>query len=164
MNISAILQALENALTTAAGTPGLIGVIFVALVGLAIGVLIIANYFYAANIREQAAYNAQLATQQTQAANLAQMQADASQALISNMDTTWQQDYNYFVQMLEATPPNTVAIYAKLNIQFQTQIAGFIYNTSLPATQRAAQIIMLMQQASGNGNTGGGGTVVPASS
>lgn len=150
MTIAQILQMLQNALTTAAGMPGLVGIIFVSIIGFVIAVLVIANYFYAKGQREAAAYQAQLQAQQTQDANLAQEQQDAAQALINNMNDVYQQDYTYFVQMLSATPPNTVAVYAKLSVQFQTQIASFIYDSTIPATQKAAQIILLMKQAAGN--------------
>ena len=125
MNIAQILQILQNSLTVATGMPGLVGMIFVALIGLVIAALLIAQYFNARGVREAAAYQLNCRPQQTQDTNLAQMQADVSAAMIENMNTVYQQDYAYFVQMLSATPPNTVAVYAKLSAQTQAQLASF---------------------------------------
>ena len=156
-NITAILQ---SSLKIAGSLPGVLGAIFVAVIGLTLAVLLIAKYFVNKGAQETAAYQAQLQTQLTQNSNLAKMQVDAAQALINNMNTLYQQDYDYFVQMLGAN--NYVAIYAKLDVQFHTKIAGFIYDATIPATQKAASIIHLMQAVSGSVQTGTTGVFTPA--
>jgi len=143
LDVDQIIQMLSSALVIGKGLPGFFGAIFVGVVGIAIAALLIAKYFFDRGAREAAAYALNLQIQQTQAENLARMQQDATTAFLSNMAITYQQDYQYFIQMIKG---NTFeGIYAKIAPQFHTQIAQFIYDQTISPEERAARVIMIVK-------------------
>ncbi|MGZ6369241.1 MAG: hypothetical protein ACXWPM_00770, partial [Bdellovibrionota bacterium] len=129
----------ENAMKIGANLPGVLGAIFVALVAVAIAIILIAQYFVALGQRERDSYNANLAAQQLQNANLSRMQIDATQALIDNMDIVYKQDFDYFAKQIAAKQYSS--IYVKVAPEFHPQIANFLYDESLAAPVRAARVI-----------------------
>lgn len=138
-----ILQMLQNAMVMGAKLPGIIGAIFVGVIALSIAVLLIAKYFMDRGAREKAAYAEDLRIRTIQSENLARMQKDATTALISNMDLSYKQDYDYFVAKIKESRFD--AVYAKIATQFHAQIAQFIYENGIPTEERAAHIIMLIK-------------------
>lgn len=143
MDVDQIIQMLSNALSIGKGLPGIFGAIFVGVVAIAIALLLIAKYFSDRGAREAAAYALNLQIQQTQAENLARMQQDSTTAFLSNMAITYQQDYQYFIQMINVGTYS--GIYAKIAPQFQEQVSKFIYDSSITPENRAARVIMLIQ-------------------
>lgn len=138
-----LMQMLSNALAIASGLPGIFGAVFVGLIALVIAILLIAKYFLEKGAREKEAYLTDLKIRQTQEENLARMQKDATSAFLSNMDISYAQDYQYFIQMIKAEKYD--AVYAKVASKFHEGIAQFIYDTSISAEDRAARVIMLVK-------------------
>ena len=141
--IDQILELLANAVKIAAGLPGLPGMIFVCIVALAAAILVIAKYFMERGAREKEAYLLDQKVKQVQLENLARMQKDAATALISNMDLSYKQDYEYFTQKIKEQRYSSV--YVKIAAKFHTSLAGFIYDETLSAEERAARIILLIK-------------------
>jgi hypothetical protein len=117
----------------------------VCLVGvLAIACLVIAKYFLDRNQREKEAYVEALRIKKIQEANLQRMQIDASQGLVENLDTAYQQDYDYHVKMIKAQTYK--AVYAKIAPQFYDNVSTIIYREDLTPEQKAALIINLIRK------------------
>ena len=72
------------------------------------------------------------------------MQKDASIALIANMDTSYQQDYTYFIQKIKDSKFD--AIYLKIAVKYHKDISQFVYDDKITPEQRSARIISLIKQ------------------
>lgn len=148
LSVDDLMTMLANALLIGKSIPGIFGAIFVTFIALAISIALIAKYFIQRNLRETTAFDQDQLERKTLANNLAQMQADATSALIQNMDTVYTQDYQYYVQQITAA--NYPAIYLKIAPQFYTAVSQFLYDNTLTPTQKAARIIQVVRKNNTN--------------
>lgn len=133
-----------NALALALQVGGVPGAILLAIIALGWSLWKISNYFEAKDKREREAYEEDLRIRNLQATNTARMQRDAAAALMDNMDLSYKQDYDYFIQMIKVG--NYKAIYNKIAQKFHEPISTFIYNDATPAEERSARVILVIRQ------------------
>lgn len=145
LSVDQIIDILGSSLSIAKGLPGVLGAIFVGIVALAIALLLIAKYFMDRGVREREAYETDLRVRKLQAENLSRMQRDATIALISNMDLSYKQDYEYFV--LKIRDGKYEAVYVKINPKFHEKLVTFLYDAALTPEERAARVILVIKPA-----------------
>lgn len=138
-----IIALLADSLALAKGLPAALGAIFIGIVALAMAMLMIAKYFAEKGKREDEAYKTDLRIKTEQATNLARIQKDAATSLATNLDLAYKQDYEYFVVKIKAEKYDAVC--AKIAPKFHVELSKFIYDTALPAEERAARIIMVIK-------------------
>lgn len=138
-----IIAILADSLSMAKGLPGILGAIFVGIIALALALLIIAKYYADKGAREKEAYETDMKVRQIQAINLTRMQKDAASSLLDNMDLSYRQDYDYYVQKIGEGKFD--AVYVKINPKFYTELSTFIYDQSIPPEQRAARVILIVK-------------------
>lgn len=144
MNVDQIMAILADSIALGKNLPGIFGAIFVGIIALALALIIIAKYFMDRGQREKEAYLEDQRIRKIQAENTARMQKDAVEALISNMDVSYQQDYAYFTQMIKQQ--RYPFIYMKIAPQFKEEIATFLYDDTQPAEVRAARVIQVIRK------------------
>lgn len=136
-------EVFANGLKLAVQVGGIPGAIILGLICLGYTAWKLGNYLDERGKREREAYELDKKIREQQAANLARMQKDASQALITNMDITYKQDYDQFVRQFKEG--NYKGPYQKYNVKFHDTISKFVYDESIPVEERAARVILTVK-------------------
>jgi len=105
--------------------------------------LIIAKYFFDENKRRKEAFLEAQKIKKEQAETAERLQRDASIALIENMDSAFEQDFQDFKRYIDEKKFSSILM--NIPRQYHQEIGTFLYNEDLNSQDRAARIINIFK-------------------
>jgi len=100
--------------------------------------------FHSKEVREQAAFEEAQRIKKEQDVNNTRVMSDAIKAFQAGIDSVYAQDYKFYQDWL--TQKEYYKIMMKVPDAKQPLLAAFLYNETIPVTDRAARIIMVVKQ------------------
>lgn len=114
---------------------------FIVIIGMiAMCIIYITKFFYNENKRREEAYQKHLEDTDTQNETTKKLQQDASSAFLENMETAWEQDYEYYKEKIEEKKYSAVLV--KINPKHYEEIKSILYDETLTASERSSLIIL----------------------
>lgn len=141
VDMDSILSMLQNALTIGSGLPGILGAIFVVLVSIAIAIILISKYFLDENKRRNEAYLESKRLELEHNTNAQKLANDYAKAAGDLLGEEYRKDYErYCVQIAN----KDFSFLVKIAKEYHAEIALFLYNETIAASDRAARIIHIV--------------------